>query len=749
MEAVRSYLKGGQSLRKIAGDFGVPYVTLWFWAKRYREGGIDNLKRHKVQKMRISRAIELKVMYLKEQNPSLSINTARHLLRKQGIVMSQRGIWQIWRRYRITRWAFQQPTNPFCETTPESDRVISQTKHALQRGDMRTAANLLNRLPSMPDDPVIKQIPETYLSPRRRFDRLLLRLEDISAREFQHKMGQMARLLESRGFMYSSISASFWELFALDWLGRPDEKIPVLNQLSKKMQGIKSTALWFLFYREQATAHCHLLNMDKALHYTRKCRRLMYALPSLHYHEGFGALLTMLGKYKEASIYYKMLLANEKDKDTAARFALRTTHIGYSIAGEYHKATKMLVRAETSKDKPLLSTAYYLNKAYIALGYGNLHAASNYFRTALQKASRIEFNNLIYATSVGLAGVAMALNRRSEARKYLKKYLPLMKKHRSLRDALILRQLLASEEIIPVELHQMPYLRLLYLIVHAQQTMKITDYRKAFSFAQRHRLLGLLHRFIVFFPAAVVHVLEKGKKTGLPQAILEFPVFNLNIPVFHIKFLGSIVVSRNQQYVRIKPSPKQRAFLIHLALRAGAPGRFILLNDLYRNFWRQSRRPGDRLSHLLTHLKKQLRIPSHLLTVSSALREPRLFNRGLYLTTDYDEFETLLTQAHSLERAGEWQFAQADYVKAFSLLRGAPFAKIYDSWSERMRNAVINRAEGEMIHFAKGCLEHNNKERARKILDKLASLIPHSQGRKSMLEEARNSIGDEDKDTRQ
>jgi hypothetical protein len=145
-----------------------------------------------------------------------------------------------------------------------------------------------------------------------------------------------------------------------------------------------------------------------------------------------------------------------------------------------------------------------------------------------------------------------------------------------------------------------------------------------------------------------------------------------------VKFLGDVIVFKNQRYLKTALSPKETAFLLHMSLRAAAPGKSLLIRELCHNFWRDSTNPNDRLLHLLTSIKKKLLIPSHLLSVSSRYAVPRLINRGLYITTDYDEFETLLVQISSLERTGEWQFAKRDYLRAFNLIRGAPFAKMYD-----------------------------------------------------------------------
>lgn len=723
--AARTYLATKQSLREVAKEFGVSYVTLWKWVKLYKEGGEENLAQSRRIKRKISKAIELEVMYLKEQNPALSVRQARLLLNKRGTRLSKNRIWRIWKRYGLTGRSIHVPLNPFCIATPELDAGIVEAQGFVREGNLKAAAQILNNLPCLPRNPVVKQIPEKFLSPRRRLDRLYLEFLKIPFPEFRKRIRRTGKMLERRGYIYSSITANFFELYALDWIGKPEEKIPVLDLLAKKLYRVKNSALRCIFYAEQATTYCSLLQMKKAIDTIKKYRRLMYRLPSRRYQLRLASMLTYLGEYKKARPLYKAAFEHTENQNEAAGLALRIAHVA-NAAAQYQDARKMLAKAAMLKNARAYSADYSLNRAYVSFGQGNLVQASEFFLECLTKASKEEWNRLIFATSVGLASVAMALNKKKEATQHLKKYLPLMKKYRLRIATLMLKQFLGTRESISKELLQRPPVRLLTLVAHAHRTMQIGDYRKAFGYAQRQELLGYFHRLILFFPASVVHLLEKGKPTRLPPALLRFPIFNQKITVYHVKFLGDVVVSRNQRYVKTQLSPQEKAFLIHLALRARAPGKSILLENLYQNFWQQSKKPADRLQHLLVQLKTRIMLPSHLLSISSARGEPRLVNHGMFITTDYDEFETFLTQVKLLERTDEWTFAKRDYVRAFSLLRGAPFAKMYDNWSEEMRDAVFNRVEKEAISFARGCLAHGNKEEAKKVLKRIVMIMPRA-----------------------
>jgi hypothetical protein len=219
--------------------------------------------------------------------------------------------------------------------------------------------------------------------------------------------------------------------------------------------------------------------------------------------------------------------------------------------------------------------------------------------------------------------------------------------------------------------------------------------------------------------------------------MLRLPVFNRKIPVYNIKFMGKLVVNKNQKYLKIRLTPIEVAFIINLVLKAGEPGKKIFLKDIYNNFWKESSQAAKNLSHLLIRIKKILKIPSHLLEISHRGGEPALVNRGIYFITDYREVKQVFVTARALERADEWGFAKSEYLQAFALFRGEPFRKMYDPWSENIRRVVLNKLETEAIAFARSCLKHGNPPNrvadAKKVLEKVSKIIPQSEKIRRMV----------------
>jgi hypothetical protein len=229
-------------------------------------------------------------------------------------------------------------------------------------------------------------------------------------------------------------------------------------------------------------------------------------------------------------------------------------------------------------------------------------------------------------------------------------------------------------------------------------------------------------------------MIEQNRNTKLPRAILQLPIFNREIPVYYIKFLGATIVYKNQKYINTHFTSKEQALFIHLSQKVSAPRRSVILKDLYANFLPRSKNPAGRFSHLLMSLRQKLLLPKHLISVTMSGGEKRLVNGGFYLTTDYTDFKTMLAEAKVLESTGEPEFATKEYRYAFRLFRGEPFRRMYDNWSENMRRVILNKLEIEAIHFVKSCLEHGNKKDARKILKKVSKIIPNSTELTEILE---------------
>jgi transposase-like protein/tetratricopeptide (TPR) repeat protein len=726
--AVKDYLAGGRSYRQTAARHNVPSKTLWFWVRAYRTGGLKALER-RPGKIRVPEALTQKIIFMKEKDPGLTILDAARNLGRGGDRVSKNTIWRIWRGSRLIRRPLDQPFTTFGAENHEIRTALARASHHLSRGNAGHAAEILNRLSYLSQSEILMEIPDAFLSPRRKLDKLFLqvelRFENTSFSEFSRMAKSVGRDLERRGCRWSSMLANFLELIALTWLGRPLEKLKVHARLLEKMKGVRDPVLRFNFYHQFASTYLDLMMVKPALDAIKKCRRLLCALPNALSWESFGDLLSRT--LKNLSTYRTYRKAERYARDPAVRDRLNLKIAGcLAVMGNYPECKRYLKLSSPMKNSTVFGGSYCLASAYYHFGCGDVFRARDYYMNALARATRDQIHNRLIASSIGLAAIAMALNQPSEAKIHLTKYLSLTKKYKMYREAMTIRSLagLASgpENATDMEL---PRVKLFALLRTAQSTMKTGEYRKVLDFAARQGYTGYLIQHIVFYPELVLNILRQGRATGLPTAVLRLPLFRQETPVYHIKFLGRVVVVKNGKYLPAHLSPKERAFLIHLALRAGAAGKHILLDDLLRNFWPNSARAADVLSHFLFKLKRKIRLPGHLLKIESRSGPKRLVNSGLYLTTDHDEFQTLLSQTRSLILAGEHSLAKREYLRAFRLFRGPLFKGLFDPWSEQTRNMILNQTESEFPRFRELCSDHAGTAGMDAVEHRLKTITPY------------------------
>lgn len=167
-------------------------------------------------------------------------------------------------------------------------------------------------------------------------------------------------------------------------------------------------------------------------------------------------------------------------------------------------------------------------------------------------------------------------------------------------------QILLKKRRVQKKTLQFPIFHLLHLIQKATKSLSPADFRLAIEFSKKKGLFGFFQRVIGFFPDPLIANLGKGRDTSLPRAILRLLIFDKTVPVYSLKFLGRMIVYKNQRYLRASLQPKEEAFLINIALRIGRPGMSISFNELRRNFWNHSREPSLRCLHLLSAIKRKL-----------------------------------------------------------------------------------------------------------------------------------------------
>jgi tetratricopeptide (TPR) repeat protein len=530
---------------------------------------------------------------------------------------------------------------------------------------------------------------------------------------------------EKKRLFYTSIRAGLSELLAMEKIGNPEMQLILVKRLLKKLEKKKSPdnaqpTLHFLLLTGKAKALADLGRIKDVLPCIKKCEYLCRYLSDAKFYRKIAFLYSAIKFYKKSLHWIKKSLGCSEDRYRSISYQYLAGNL--TIAGEYRAARKILKGIELDT-RGALPLAAMIN-ACCSFGEGKIQEAAQYANEALRTSREQGILDYLLISSLMLAYCSCGLNEREKAISRLKRLALQIKKLGS-NTALFFIKALLGQSSFPRNTISIPNIKLILLLREASKSLRIGDYRKAFNYAVSQQLMGLFHRSVLFFPESVNKLISKGKSTGLPKALLKLPVFQKDIPVYHLMFLGPVRVYRNGIRLRDNPTPMYASFNIHLGFK-----KKIELNSLYRNFWSHAKNPRGSLSHLLFGLRTYLKLPPNTLFIKQRF----LYFKG-YITTDYQFYEETITRAKALERAGEWGFAKKEYLRAFKLFRGEPFCKMYDPWSEHMRRVILNKLENTALEFAKRCLEHRNRADARRVLEKVAKIIPQSEEIEKMVRE--------------
>lgn len=659
--AVEAYLSSKQSLRKTAKRFGISHLTLWRWVKWYKQGGKENLNREENFKPwnRLKPDIEKDIALLKEQNPSLTIFKAQKILSEKGRKISTNGIWSIWKRYGLVG--------------------LSKTF-----GDSDLAAVFFKNTDVV--SPKIIKAKE-----------LLTSFGKIPFSEYYRKASRLRKDLEEENLYYSAIRVGITETITLTWIAKPEKQLALIHHLNMRAPKRGDSHLKYLLLTGKGIAYAQTLNIEKALNCAKMCRRVLKNLdnvPGLW--RELANLYEHIGRFPEAfRIIEKILAGNFGEFEESEReMFYADLSILFATSGKYRECLNTLGKID--KRKIAFRALILMLRAQCLLGEARIYKAQELVRSALEQSKKDEIPGLLHVASLIFAGLSAAMGETNKARNIISRLNPLFKKSKMKKD-LFVREMLSSPNYKRIDLKKYPsgvlshsVCQLVFLLAKAKQTLKLRDYRKAYKYAVTHRLLGLLHRFLLLIPGPVIKVMEKNKSPGLPKQYLQLPVFKKDVPVYRVDFLGSLVIYRHNR-LRISLQPKDMAFLIFLAL---ARKQRIPLTEIFQEFWRGSDSPARNLSHVLVRLRKSLKLTTQHLN----MEQDNLFCSCRFLT-DYEEFENYIAQAKALERTDNWKMAEKEYSRAFLLFREKPFIKMYDAFSEEKRLEVIFKFENNARHF--------------------------------------------------
>ncbi|MGB3479807.1 MAG: helix-turn-helix domain-containing protein [bacterium] len=729
IKAVEDYNEGG-TLKQVARRYGIHYVTLYHWIRWYKTEYQSSCKQtfYKKPWNRYSRSIEKEVILAREYNPSVTLRQAQEVLGKKQIFISLKGIYEIWKRYNYIRRSPVTPFSPFGPLTTEGKQVIEQVKILLKSSKdnsvLKKAANILNDLPSFPAkyENILTKIPYRLLSPRRKLDKLDAEFISTSKLVLYQKLKKLRKTFEDKEYFYSSILAGVLECLSLHWMRTPGEEIKLHRLLVDRMGKLRDPVLNFVLDFLAGTAHAGLLHIKQTRIYVQKCKRRLHSIPNITSYTLVGDLMTFTCDYHSALQFYSIALRMGGKKDKQKNLLLKTG-LAAVISGRYRDTISRYLKNLHLKPDDAQYETYLLIKALSHLGQGKIEKATQCLLSCLEKSKKQQFRNYIYTTSTCLAAIQKVLGNNKEAETILKKSLPLLEKYCVRREALAIKFLLGKIKF-DKEIQKFPVFHIMSQLDKAHTRSTTKEYGEAITYAQKKGLLGFFHRCTVFYPNPVLILLKKGKKTGLSKSMLQLPIFNKEMPVYYIKFIGKLTIYRNHKNINVKLKPKEKALLIHLVRKIGEPGKSTAVNDILHNFWSRSKAQSSRLSHFLVGIRRALKMPKYLMVITSYAGVKCIVNQGFYVITDYTNFKIAITEAKALQRVDEWIFARNRYLQAFALVRGEPFSKMYDNWSESTRRIILTELAHEVRNFTRTCFDLKDNKNALKIKTRFDRIIP-------------------------
>jgi transposase len=757
LRATLYYLNNNLSLRKTALKFHIAYCTIFKWVRLYKQKGEEGLlSTYKKPWNRTKSDLEKKIVLMKEHEPCLTVRKAQERLEKKGIKISVKGIWGIWKRYGYTGFSHKNMSFGFtdCSWSREAQRKYRIAKRLFDQGGINRSAEILNSIPTLPQNELLTKIPDSQLDIRRQIERISLVFGKIPVGTYLEQLKNLYKECCRRNLYYSALIVGLVETMALSWNGEPlkmAKKVAELKNTLKKDEDYFSYSLFgprFLLLISLGFAYTGLLKVKEASAIAKTCRimlkRRKHTFPI--FLRNLGHLFAQLEDFEEAKYWYlrSMDYLRGRDKKIVKSLLADT----YIVKGEYKKALEIL-RHEELDHWGSRSRVRRIRSMWL-LTKGMPHRAISLATDVLASLKKEEAKGSIFGCYFTIASAYCSLGERSRAQRILKGLLPYLAKNKlhevkTMIDILI-SQALPDENFTLLYAQSLPTIKVLLLL-------KKGEYVQAQRYARKKGLLGVLRRYVFFFPDTIAGLLEKGKPTGLPRTMLNLPVFRKEIPVYLVKFLGRIVVYKNGKYLPLlsaqkkkhsvlsdkfrsetstsrvsetsqtfhsgaRLTPKDTAFLIHLAT---VKNRHISLERIYNNFWRHSTNPSRNLAHLLVRIRKALFLPSHFLYIKN-----NRLHIVCHFITDYGEFLEHIAKAKAFLRAGEWPFARTEYVHAFSLFRAAPFKKMYDTWSEDMRTTILGQLKKEAATFAEACALHNDHAKGVETLKRLSRIVPNS-----------------------
>lgn len=663
----------GEKLSRVARNYGIPERTVRRWVSRYRDRGIKGLVNDRGD------VREKMVWSLKEEKPWLTLREIRNTLKKRRLLMDEKKIWFILKKYELVGFDKKEKSSFLPEKffNREYEDLFRFAEKCYRKSRLEECALILNFFPSLPFNTLLPSIPDKYLNLRRRIDKLEMMFISLPPGEVAQKANKLIKECRRKKLFFQYIRLFLIKSLAYQWIGQPMYVLKSLKEIEKITQGKKLPSFLY-FFSKFLEAHAYAFLMKK-----EKLNKTLYDLmrgslfkKKPYFYREMSAVFSSAGNFKKA---FHFLL---KIKGMDSYVYRMHSAVFFAIRGEYDKALEII---EETKNKRRELSAFELSiLSRCHFGKGNLLRALEYARECLERSKERERKNLIFISSVVSASIYNLLNEKKEGEEILNSASVYLLRDKNYRDLVIIGLLLDIKEFLKGDYTSHSNARLISMLKKANEKNSYTLYKKAFEFAQNKWIKGYFHLFITFFPELVKIALHKNKNSFIPEKFFYFPQFKNRTDFIKLNFLGKITVFKDNRKILEFFSPSELAILIYLALNSETK---IRVNQIIEEIWRGQKKIKS-LYQCLWKIRKKL-----------DLRRESLFIRNgeihcsLKFLTDYHIFKDLISKAKSFYYMEEYRTAENLFNKALKLLRGEVFRKIYNPYLDFLRMGVIFEKE--------------------------------------------------------
>ena len=717
---IEEYLNNG-SLRKVAKKFKIHYLTLWKWLRDYKENGGKILeKKYKNQKNKISEKFSKDIYLFKEKNPWCTIKECKMFLEKKGIKVSEKTIWKVWEKAGFSKDDKKDSLySPLAISNSENISLIEKAKSLLEKKEIKKAYILINSMMGYPLDPFIKNIPDKFLSDRRKLDKIYLSFGEIPLEESLKKLENLRKIFLRKKHIYSYIKCALLELMYLSWIHDIKKEAKLLKSLEKYTKKIKKMSINFLFAFHKGIFYSYILKGKEAKKFYRICKKIAYLKNKSQYWNIMGSFATFLGEYKEAFYFYKKALITEKNEEYKNYWKIRMASC-LAHMGNFHESLKILKESES---KPLIFNIHSkIIEAMCNFGKGKFEKCINILNEIIKEARKEQLRNYVHVISLIMASVNRFWGNKKESLKFLKRELILLKNSNMRRDLIIREILLKKKTNIEKfnEILNFPLIKLLFYLEKSQNSIK--NYYNALNFAKQKGILLDFYRFIPFYPKSIENLSRANKKSYIPNCLLKFPIFETENINFKINILRRFEVKKEGKIIDEIFFPQEESFIVFLAINYKKGE--ISLTEIYENFWNNILNPYENFKNLLYRIRKKLKIPSTFLNIKSLKGEKYLIIKKIVFYTDYENFKNSVFRARMMEKIGEIEKALKEYENAFKIFEEMPFQKCYNKFCENIRTEILMNLYENLPAFLR-LLKYKGKNKLiKRIVNKFSKFIP-------------------------